>query len=282
MQIRRGHSVLRLTDVLGDIGLLSGDTLSVDFRLSPRIRALRRREQGITKRSIAHDHRGRRSLASKSVRRRSTASAEADAILLGERMSRRSRASCLLDVQGPSASAASHELRHCRMSKKHCGELTPSMPVATLSPTQCEVDADVGRAVDAPAPADNVAPEQRTGDTQAAWRARRRYPLHPDSNGFFVRGRKDKDGSWKPVPCSCVECLQASAPVEKFATAEEGVQHELAALQMRRDRWKNLKAQQQKRALRKNLMAQQHKCARLRVPKADAILPAWLHKYDVM
>ena len=47
------------------------------------------------------------------------------------------------------------------------------------------------------------------------------------------------------MPCSCAECLRAQAPVAKFATAEEGVMHELAALKARRGTWRNLASEQQ-------------------------------------
>ena len=75
---------------------------------------------------------------------------------------------------------------------------------------------------------------------QAETRARKRYPRLPDADGFYVRGREEKDGTWTPVPCPCAHCLRAPAPAARFATAEEGVQHELGALRARRDSWKNL------------------------------------------
>ena len=81
---------------------------------------------------------------------------------------------------------------------------------------------------------------QNNKNRQAQKRARRRYPQLPDADGFYVRGRKEKDGTWTPVPCSCAECLRAPAPAAKFFTVEEGVQHELGALRARRDTWKNL------------------------------------------
>ena len=64
LQVRKGHSVLRLAATLSGSGVVPGDMLSVELRLSPRQRALRRRAQSITKRSTAHDHRGRRPAAS--------------------------------------------------------------------------------------------------------------------------------------------------------------------------------------------------------------------------
>ena len=100
-----------------------------------------------------------------------------------------------------------------------------------------------------------VAPSQ-TADAQALKRARSRYPAQPDNDGFFVRGRNEKDGTWTPVPCACPDCLKAQTPAAKFATAEEGVQHELAALQARRGTWRNLTPEQQ--ALGTHVSAEQH------------------------
>ncbi len=85
----------------------------------------------------------------------------------------------------------------------------------------------------------------QTADAQARKRARRRYPEQPDSDGFFVRGRKEPDGSWTSVPCTCADCLRSPAPATAFTTAEEGVQHELVALQARRATWANLAPEQQ-------------------------------------
>ena len=85
----------------------------------------------------------------------------------------------------------------------------------------------------------------QTADAQARKRARRRYPEQPDSDGFFVRGRKEPDGSWTSVPCTCADCVRSSAPATAFTTAEEGVQHELVALQARRATWANLAPEQQ-------------------------------------
>ena len=62
-------------------------------------------------------------------------------------------------------------------------------------------------------------------------RARQRYPKERDNDGFYVRGRRENDGTWTPVPCPCAKCSQALAPAARFATVDEGVQHELAALQ---------------------------------------------------
>ena len=78
-----------------------------------------------------------------------------------------------------------------------------------------------------------------TADAQAKRRARSRYPARPYVDGIYVRGQKAGDGTWTPMPCSCAECLQA-APATRFATLEEGVQHELAALHARRATWRNL------------------------------------------
>ena len=47
------------------------------------------------------------------------------------------------------------------------------------------------------------------------------------------------------MPCSSAECLRAQVPVVKFGTAEEGVTHELTALQAQRGTWKNLASEQQ-------------------------------------
>ncbi len=94
------------------------------------------------------------------------------------------------------------------------------------------------------APMARANPSQ-TADAQARKRARRRYPEQPDSDGFFVRGRKEPDGSWTSVPCTCADCLRSPAPATAFTTAEEGVQHELVALQARRATWANLAPEQQ-------------------------------------
>ena len=88
-----------------------------------------------------------------------------------------------------------------------------------------------------------AAPSQ-TADAQALKRARGRYPAEPDGDGYYVRGRREKDGTWTPVPCACAECLKAKTPAARFTTAEEGVQHELAALRARRGTWRNLAPEQ--------------------------------------
>ena len=70
-----------------------------------------------------------------------------------------------------------------------------------------------------------AAPSQ-TADAQAWKRARSRYPLEPDDDGFYVRGRREEDGTWTPVPCVCSKCLEAPLPMVKFATVDEGMDHE--------------------------------------------------------
>ena len=65
-----------------------------------------------------------------------------------------------------------------------------------------------------------AAPSQ-TADAQAWKRARSRYPLEPDDNGFYVRGRREEDGTWTPVPCVCFKCLEAQLPILKFGTVDE-------------------------------------------------------------
>jgi len=82
-----------------------------------------------------------------------------------------------------------------------------------------------------------------TADAQARRRASGRYRANAD--GLFVRGRMEPDGSWTPVPCSCSACLQSPEPATKFASQDEGVEHEMAALQGRRATWKNLAPKQQ-------------------------------------
>ena len=42
-------------------------------------------------------------------------------------------------------------------------------------------------------------PPSRTPDAQALKRARGRYPEEPDGDGFYVRGRREKDGTWRPT-----------------------------------------------------------------------------------
>ena len=96
-------------------------------------------------------------------------------------------------------------------------------------------------------------PPSRTADAQALKRARSRYPLEPDDDGFYVRGRREEDGTWTPVPCACFKCL-VTLPMVKFATVKEGVDHEFTALEERRAKWKNLASEQQ--SLAKHISAE--------------------------
>ena len=82
-----------------------------------------------------------------------------------------------------------------------------------------------------------------TADAQARRRASGRYRANAD--GLFVRGHMEPDGSWTQAPCSCSACLQSPEPATKFASQDEGVEHEMAALQGRRATWKNLAPKQQ-------------------------------------
>ena len=85
-----------------------------------------------------------------------------------------------------------------------------------------------------------MAAPSRTADGQARKRALSRYPEEPDAGGFFVRGRREPDRSWQSVPCECGDCLQRPEKASKFASREEGVQHEATALHARRAAWRNL------------------------------------------
>ena len=98
-----------------------------------------------------------------------------------------------------------------------------------------------------------VAAPSQTADAQAWKRARSRYPLEPDDDGFYVRGRREEDGTWTPVPCVCFKCSET--PLVKVGTLKEGVDHELAALEDRRANWKNLALEQQ--SLAKHISAEQ-------------------------
>ena len=99
-----------------------------------------------------------------------------------------------------------------------------------------------------------VAAPSQTADAQAWKRARSRYPLEPDDDGFYVRGRREEDGTWTPVPCACFKCL-VTLPMVKFVTVKEGVDHEFTALEERRAKWKNLASEQQ--SLAKHVSAEQ-------------------------
>ena len=99
-----------------------------------------------------------------------------------------------------------------------------------------------------------AAPSQ-TADAQAWRRARRRYPSEPDEDGFYVRGRREEDGTWTPVRCICFKCLEAQLPILKFRTVDAGMDHEFTALEERRGTWKNLALKQQ--SLAKHISAEQ-------------------------
>ena len=137
LQLRKGRVKLRLTEMLVDIGIVSGNTLAVDLRPSPRKRALRRREQGITKRSTAHEGVRGRPLASEGSRKKPASRNKRAPLESSPANGGASSRACVPDVEGSAASVASSVLESCQASRRRFGELARPAPAPVPAPAAC-------------------------------------------------------------------------------------------------------------------------------------------------